>query len=358
MCHLRILKGTWTIFSIFVPNKMQKMNPPKKVLIIRFSSIGDIVLTTPVIRTVREQWGAEVHFLTKSAFANIVEANPHIQKVFSLREKLSDITPLLKKEKYDLVIDLHRNIRSFFIKLGLKRPAVTFDKLNRKKWLLTKFKINQLPDVHIVDRYLAPILPWGIQNDHKGLDFFIPKDKGLTQAKMKAFFPDFSVSESNLLAIVVGAAHQTKRIPEKKLIAVAQQWPGAIALLGGPKEQEDGVRILAKVNRKDVFNFCGSTSLFESASIISFAQKVLTPDTGMMHIAAALGIPTVSVWGNTVPAFGMTPYPASAKHKIIEIKQLNCRPCSKIGHSECPKGHFRCMMDISATQMLYTLLDE
>ncbi len=334
------------------------MTPPKKVLIIRFSSIGDIVLTTPVIRVIREQWGAEVHFLTKSAFANIVEANPNIQKVFSFRKKLSEITPLLKKEKYDLVVDLHRNIRSFLIKLGLKRPAVTFDKLNKQKWWLTKFKINHLPDVHIVDRYLAPIKPWGLTNDHKGLDFFIPKGKDFSLKKMKDYFPDFSASESNLLAIVVGAAHNTKRIPEKKLIAVAQQWPGVVALLGGPNEKEDGERILAKAHRKGMVNFCGQTTLFESASIISFAQKVLTPDTGMMHIAAALGVPTVSVWGNTVPEFGMTPYPASAKHKIIEIKQLSCRPCSKIGHRECPKGHFRCMLDIPASQLLNTLLDE
>ncbi len=334
------------------------MTQPKKVLIIRFSSIGDIVLTTPVIRMVHEQWGAEVHFLTKSAFANIVEANPNVQKVFSFRKKLSEITPLLKQEKYDLVIDLHRNIRSFLVKLGLKRPAVTFDKLNREKWLLTKFKINHLPDIHIVDRYLAPIQPWGITNDDQGLDFFIPKGKGFSSEKMKEFYPDFSASDSNLLAIVVGAAHQTKRIPEKKLIAVAQQWPGTVALLGGPKEKEDGARILAKANRKGIINFCGNTSLFESASIISLAQKVLTPDTGMMHIAAALGTPTVSVWGNTVPEFGMTPYPASAKHKIIEIKQLHCRPCSKIGFKECPKGHFRCMLDIPAGQMLNTLLDD
>lgn len=334
------------------------MTQPKKVLIIRFSSIGDIVLTTPVIRMVREQWGAEVHFLTKSAFASIVEANPNVQKVFSFRKKLSEITPLLKKEKYDLVIDLHRNLRSLLIKLGLKRPAVTFDKLNKEKWLLTKLKINNLPDVHIVERYLAPIKPWGITNDNKGLDFFIPKDKAFSIDKMKTFFPDFSVSDTHLLAIVVGAAHQTKRIPEKKLIAVAQQWPGIVALLGGPKEKEDGERILAKANRKGIVNFCGHTSLFESASILSFAQKVLTPDTGMMHIAAALDVPTVSVWGNTVPEFGMTPYPASAKHKIIEIKQLNCRPCSKIGHTECPKGHFKCMIDIPANQILNSLLDE
>jgi len=334
------------------------MTLPKKVLIIRFSSIGDIVLTTPVIRIIRAQWGAEVHFLTKSVFSSIVEANPNVQKVFSFRKKISETTPLLKKEKYDLVIDLHRNIRSFLVKIGLKRPTVTFEKLNREKWLLTKFKINQLPDIHIVDRYLAPIKPWGFRNDDKGLDFFIPKGKEFSKERMNEYYPGFSASNTNLLVIVVGAAHQTKRIPEKKLITVAQQWPGVVALLGGPKEQEDGARILAKANRKGLVNFCGNTTLFESASIISFAQKVLTPDTGMMHIAAALGVPTVSVWGNTVPEFGMPPYPASPNHKIIEIKQLGCRPCSKIGHKECPKSHFRCMMDIQATQILNTLLDE
>ncbi|HHB79849.1 MAG TPA: glycosyltransferase family 9 protein [Saprospiraceae bacterium] len=334
------------------------MTPPKKVLIIRFSSIGDIVLTSPVIRAVHQQWGAEVHFLTKAAFADIVEANPRVSKVFSFRKKLSEITPLLKAEKYDLVIDLHRNIRSFLVKLGLKRPAVSFDKLNREKWLLTRLKINQLPDIHIVDRYLAPLVPFGIQNDGLGLDFFIPQGKGMTEDNMRKYFPNFDASAPSLLAIAVGAAHQTKRIPLKKLIAIAQQWPGPVALLGGPKEKEDGEHILAKTNHNNMVNFCGSTTLFESASIISYAQKLLTPDTGMMHIAAALGTPTVSVWGNTVPEFGMTPYPASDKHQIIEIKQLKCRPCSKIGYQECPKGHFRCMMDIPASQILNALSDE
>ncbi len=334
------------------------MAQPKKVLIIRFSSIGDIVLTTPVIRMVRAQWDAEVHYLTKAAFADILKANPYVQKVFSLRKNLSEITPVLKAEKYDLIIDLHKNLRSFLVKLGLKRPAVSFDKLNREKFYLTKFKLNRLPDIHIVDRYLATVTPFGIQNDGKGLDFFIPSGKGFSEKDLKTFFPDFSAESSNLLAIAVGAALETKRIPLKKLIAVAQQWPGPVALLGGPAEQEDGAHIFAQAHRQDVVNFCGSTSLFESAAIISFAQIVLTPDTGMMHIAAALGTPTVSVWGNTVPEFGMTPYPASPKHKILEIKPLKCRPCSKIGYHQCPKGHFQCMLDISSEHILNTLLDE
>lgn len=329
---------------------------PKKVLIIRFSSIGDIVLTSPVIRMIHQQWNAEIHFITKAAFVPMMEANPHISKVFPLQKKLSDVTPLLRKEKYDLVIDLHRNLRSFLVKLALKKPAVTFNKLNKEKWVLTQFKINQLPDLHIVDRYLAPLAPFGIKNDHLGLDFFIPDGEGFSAKDLKDYFPTQNIK--NLLAIAVGAALYTKRIPENKLLAIAQQWPGPVALLGGPNEKEDGIRIAAASNRPDVINFCGSSSLFQSASIIRLAAKLLTPDTGMMHIAAALNTPTVSVWGNTVPEFGMTPYPAKKIHQIIEIKPLKCRPCSKIGYEKCPKNHFQCMMDISADQMLRTLLDE
>ncbi len=338
--------------------KQTKFQKPKKVLIIRFSSIGDIVLTSPVIRVAKKQWSAEVHFVTKSSFASILEANPYVDKVFSFRKKLSETTPLLKREKYDLVIDLHRNLRSFLIKLALKKPSVSFNKLNKEKWLMTKFKINQLPNIHIVDRYLETLKPFNIKNDNQGLDFFIPGNKAWVESDLKKHFPSFDASNSNLLTIVVGGALQTKRIPINKVIAVAQQWNGPVALLGGPSEKEDGNIVVRKVNRKNVVNFCGSTSLFESASIVSFAQKVLTPDTGMMHIAAALGIPIVSVWGNTIPAFGMTPYPENPNNKILEIKPLKCRPCSKIGYDECPQKHFRCMVDISAEQMINTLCDE
>ncbi len=329
---------------------------PKKVLVIRFSSIGDIVLTTPVIRGLRRQLGAEVHVLTKEAYRDMMAANPYVSRVITLQKRLADVTTKLKRERYDLVVDLHHNLRSLLVKMALKRPAVSFRKLNPEKWLLTQWKINRLPDVHIVDRYLDTVRPFGVRNDGQGLDFFIPPERRWDASGIRSFFPN-TKDERPLLTIAVGAALQTKRIPNNKLATVAQLWPGPVALLGGPAEREDGAYIARKSGRDDVINFCGETDLFQSASLIAHSHKLLTPDTGMMHIAAALGTPTVSVWGNTVPAFGMTPYPPSDIHRIIEIKALSCRPCSKIGYNECPKKHFRCMRDIPTDQLINALLD-
>jgi len=148
-----------------------------KILIIRFSSIGDIVLTTPVVRVLHEKLNAEVHYLTKPAFASIVLANPHVAKVITLSEDFEKLLLMLKGEEYDHIIDLHHNLRTKRLKLALRRPSSSFYKLNFEKWLIVNFKINRLPEKHIVDRYMDTISFLGMSNDHRGLDFFIPPEK-------------------------------------------------------------------------------------------------------------------------------------------------------------------------------------
>lgn len=313
-----------------------------KVLIIRLSSIGDIVLTTPVIRAVHQQWPAEVHVLTKKGFVQILSPNPYISKVIPLEKSLGDTIRTLRAERYDLVIDLHKNIRTRLIRILLQRPSMAFRKMNGAKWLMTALHIDRLPRIHLVDRYFQALAHKGIQPDGQGLDYFIdPKDR---------VHPKEWVNRA-YLAVALGAAHATKQIPEEKLVDILNQVDLPIILLGGGNEQTLGDRLVATLTGREVVNLAGRLTLGQSADVIRQASVVLTPDTGMMHIAAAFQKPIISVWGNTIPAFGMYPYlrEGSPEGKIWEVGGLGCRPCSKIGHKSCPKGHFRCMKDQPAT---------
>lgn len=310
-----------------------------KFLIIRFSSIGDIVLTTPVIRCLKTQMpNAEVHFITMPRFKSILENNPYIDKLHLLGEWKETIQQL-KKEKFDFIIDLHHNLRTLRLKTALFNvTSFSFNKLNIQKWLLTAFKINVLPHVHIVERYLQTLSFFDIKNDNKGLDYFIP-------ASSVVPYSDLPASHLHgFIAIVIGAAHNTKKLPVHKLIELCKLIDHPIILLGGEEDAATGSEI-AQTDSIKIYNACGKFSLNESADLIKKSTLVITHDTGLMHIAAALKKPVISVWGNTVPAFGMTPYYGNFKvlETKFEVENLPCRPCSKIGYKKCPLKHFKCM---------------
>jgi heptosyltransferase-2 len=312
-----------------------------KVLIIRFSSIGDIVLTTPVIRCVKQQVpGAEVHFLTKKSFRGMIDTNPYVDKVHVLDNDWDGMITGLQAEKFDLVVDLHKNLRTLRVKRALRSvKAVSFNKLNVEKFLLTSFlKINRMPDVHIVDRCLDTVKYLGVVNDGRGLDYFIPAKDEVPQTDLPAGH------HFGYIGVVIGAALNTKKLPVDKLKALCAAIDHPIILLGGPEDKADGDAIAAQDTVK-IYNACGKFNLNESAWLVKNAKTIITHDTGLMHIAAAFKKPILSVWGNTVPAFGMTPYygDAMVASRSFEVKGLSCRPCSKIGYKKCPKGHFKCM---------------
>ncbi|MEL7196460.1 MAG: glycosyltransferase family 9 protein [Bacteroidota bacterium] len=310
-----------------------------KILLIRFSSIGDIVLTTPVIRALHQQLGAEVHLLTKKSFAGVLSENPYLTKIWAIQKHVTEVRAELKQEGYTSIIDLHRNLRSWQVRLALWRtPAYAFNKLNWQKWLLTRWKINRMPDVHIVDRYLDAVAALGIKNDGLGLDYHIPSEDQVD-------LNQWNISEP-FVAVVIGAAHATKRLSTPKLIKLCQQSSQTVALLGGPGDKDAGTEIAQQAGQH-VINLCGALKLQQSADVVRQAAVVITHDTGLMHIAAALNKPIISVWGNTVPEFGMYPYLASQNTPsiIAQVDDLPCRPCSKIGSQHCPKGHFKCMQE-------------
>ena len=221
------------------------------------------------------------------------------------------------------------------MKRALGVPSKSFHKINIEKWLLTTFKINLLPNKHIVDRYLDTVAHLGVRNDNLGLDYFLQDNESLLN---RLELPE------KYVVLVIGGQHSTKILPTDRLQEICKQIKLTVVLIGGLDDKSRGDEI--SQNQSEVINTCGDLSINQSAFLIKYAKKVITHDTGMMHVAAAFKKEIVSIWGNTVPEFGMYPYLADENSKMLEVKNLTCRPCSKIGYKKCPKGHFKCMNQI------------
>lgn len=308
-----------------------------RFLIIRFSSIGDIVLTTPVVRNLKNQVAnAEIHYLTKKQFAPLVQNNPNIDFVHEFDGNFATLEKNLKEIEFDYIIDLHKNLRSGRVKRTLGKISFAFNKLNLKKWLFVNLKINKLPNIHIVDRYMETLRVFDVKNDMEGLDYFFAQETKLPEIP-ELFSSGYAVA-------VIGANHATKQIPVNILSNIIIKSNIPTILIGGKSELELSQQIEA-LCKASVLNLCGKTTLDESALIIKNSKVVITPDTGMMHIAAAFNKKIVSVWGNTMPDFGMHPYLPKYpnNYHIAQVENLTCRPCSKIGFDKCPKKHFNCM---------------
>ena len=319
-----------------------------KVLIIRFSSIGDIVLTTPVVRCVKQQVKeVEVHYLTKSSYATILTGNPYIDKLHFLDDELDAVTEELKKEKFDCVIDLHHNLRTLRVKKALNVKSYSFPKLNVQKWLLTRLKLDLMPDKNIVERYFETVKSLGVQNDGKGLDYFLRQDKLLAKT-------DIPMSHwGGYVGCVIGGSYNTKKLPVAQWKKFCDLSPYPVILLGGPEDRGDGMAI-AEQDPIKIYNSCGKFDLNESAELVKNARVIVSNDTGLMHVAAAFQKPVISLWGNTSPEMGMFPYYGFNNLKervapqsiIMEVEKLSCHPCSKLGYNRCPKKHFKCMNDL------------
>jgi ADP-heptose:LPS heptosyltransferase len=315
----------------------------KKILIVRFSSIGDIVLTSPVVRCVKTQLEAEVHYLTKESFAGIVSNNPYVDKVITIKSKVSEVSEKLLAENYDFIVDLHHNLRSSQVKRLLKKPSASFPKLNIQKWIVVNAHINLLPPIHIVDRYFETVKSLGVTNDGKGLDYFIPVADEVDINSLP------ESHRKNFIAFTTGAKFATKQMPVELIVKILSRLNQPVVLLGG-KEDFARAEQIKKECGDIIYNGCGKYNLNQSASLIKQSLYVIAHDTGLMHIAAAFHKKILSVWGNTIPEFGMYPYLPGEGSKIIEVKNLSCRPCSKIGFDKCPKGHFYCMNEIDISE--------
>lgn len=311
-----------------------------KILVIRLSSIGDIVLATPVLRCLHEQLAqAQVHVLTKPQFAAILTANPHVDKVISYA---SDGTCLsaLKQEGYDYVVDLQRNHRSKRVVRRLGVRSSTYNKEDVSRILYVVTKKDFCSGRSVVQRYFEAVKPLGIIDDAKGLEYYTEDDTPcLEQEGLLQGGKGYAV-------LVCGAQHYTKQMPPQQILILCRLIHSAVVLLGGMAEsrrwQEYLVQHPSVQWPQNALNCCGKTTLAQSALLIRRSSVVITPDTGMMHIAAAYQKPILAVWGNTTPRMGFFPY--LTPHIDFQVEGLRCRPCSRFGKQRCPKGHFRCMM--------------
>lgn len=310
------------------------MQESLKILVIRFSSIGDIVLTSPVVRCLKQQLHAELHFVTKNDFVSLITNNPNIDKIYSIQDSVSEIKKEIQSENYDYIIDLHCNIRSSQIK-KLGKKSLSYNKHNFKKFLLTTFGINLLQDNHTIDRYLDSVLSLGVKNDNKGLDFFFSKEDEI----------DLSVFNNSYVTFAIGGSHFTKILPTDKIIEICKKQQKQIVLIGGKEDDQRGQEIVKSCN--NVVNACGKYSINQSAYIVKNSDLLITHDTGMMHIASAFRMKIYSVFGGTHPSLGFYPYLPNSENKIIKVNDLNCSPCHRYGKSKCPKGHFNCMNKIN-----------
>ena len=318
----------------------------KKFLFIRFSSIGDIVLATPAIRCLKTQLpGAEVHFLTKRSFKAVTEANPYIDQFHYYDNNLIDLITQLNKEKFDLIIDLHKNFRTAIIKFWLSVPVVSYNKLSIQKFLLTQFGINIMPTRHITDRCLDAIAPLGVVNDEMGLDYFIPAEQHIKSTDIP------TSHQAGFIALVIGASYFTKKLPVKKIQALCASIQFPIILIGGKEDVKVGKEI-ASIDSVKIYNACGKFSLHESADIVKQSQLVISHDTGFQYIACAFNKKVLAIWGGTSPLLAVEPYyginqmqvhTEGVAYQNFIVPNLSCQPCSNYGTKTCPKGHFNCM---------------
>ena len=320
---------------------------PTKFLCIRLTALGDMVVTTPVYRALKQQLGAEVHVLTRPGTAQMLSGNPHVDVILNYEQP--DLIGKLRSEGYDLVIDLHCNARSHKLRLALGLPVVGYYKRNIDKLLLRR-GINRFGQEHLVHRYFKALAPLGIRYDGEGLDYFIAADeRESAQEAIAAAGRKQRVDLSGpWTAMVIAGTHFTKRMPASLILKVIEHSEQPIVLLGGPDVAELAAEVEAKASGERLINLVNQLPLRVSCAVLAKAESVIATDTGLMHVAAALRKPIVAVWGSTAPPYGMYPFVPEAHASSIrhaEVEGLSCHPCSKIGYPACPRGHFRCMHD-------------
>lgn len=310
-----------------------------KILVIRLSSIGDIVLATPILRCLQEQLPqVQVHVLTKPQFTTILTANPHVEKVIPYTPD-STCLSALQQEKYDYIVDLQRNHRSKQVVRRLRVKSSTYNKEDWNRILYVITKKDFCSGRNVVQRYFEAVKPLGVKDDAEGLEYYVG-DTSLSEPE------SLLLSGGSYAILICGAQHYTKQMPLQQMLGLCRLIHGTVVLLGGMAESQGWQNYLMQHPSEqwpqNALNYCGKTTLSQSALLIQHSSVVITPDTGMMHIAAAYHKPILAIWGNTTPQMGFFPY--LSPHINFQAEGLRCRPCSRFGKQRCPRNHFRCMM--------------
>ena len=293
------------------------MNRKTKILIIRFSSIGDIILTTPVIRCIKLQYkNVELHYLTKYKYKDILLQNPYLDLCHYFDNNFSELIKNLKQEKYDIIIDLHNNMRSKMLRLALATKNYVYNKENFKKILLINFGLN-FSKLHTVDRYFLPLKDLQIKNDNNGLDIFIDDN----------YIINFNTSQK-YISWCIGGSYENKKLSDEQIVYVCDKLNLPIVFIGGSNENDLAEKIITKSSNNKLYNFCGKINFLESSFLVKKSNLLLTNDTSILHVGSAFKLPTISFWGCTKPELGFRSYLNPSSY---EIRSKYTRPCSKHG---------------------------
>ena len=314
------------------------LNKVKNLLIVRLSSLGDILLTTPLLRTIKNNYpGIKIDFILRKEYHDLLKLNPNVDNIFLFnnhKDETSKLKSLIQKNNYDLIVDLQNNIRSKRLLRNSNVIIKSFGKNNLKKFLLVNFKINKLKNAPpITERYAQTIE--GLELDNEGLDLFSDKDTVQIEG-----------DHSNLIGLCPGAKHFTKMWSKEYFIELGrllEQNGYRIILFGG----KDDKQLCNEINDKlsNAINLCNDNDILQTAADMKLCKTIFCNDSGLMHTATAVKVPVIAFFGSTVKEFGFSPY--KSKSLVLENNNLKCRPCSHIGRSKCPKKHFKCMLDIT-----------
>lgn len=310
----------------------------KRILIIRLSSLGDVILTTPVIRALKKKYSNHhIDFLVRSQYSDVLKYNPYLEKIYEFNtEHIDELVSELKQNNYDSILDLQNNFRSRRITFHLKAPVYRFNKLSLKKFLLVNFKINLLQKSKtIVERY-ADSFP-DIQLDGYGLELFVPQE---IENKILDF------KNKPVIGFCPGSKHFTKRWLPEYFIELGKKLSdsGFVVLIFGGKDDK---AICSEISEQipNSINLQNNDEILLTAAYMKKCKLVVTNDSGLMHAASAMNTPVVVIFGSSVKEFGFVPF--KTKNLILENKSLICRPCSHIGRERCPENHFKCMKDLN-----------
>jgi heptosyltransferase-2 len=314
-----------------------KTKSVNRILIIRLSSLGDVLLTTPVIRVLKKQYPqAMIDFLVRKEYSDAVKFNPNLNVVYALTrsQKYKLILNILRDNNYDFIIDLQNNLRSRLFIKSLNKPVYSYRKPTWDKYLLVRFKINRFQYIKPITQRYAESIP-GLSLDDLGLELYTPSN---SESPL--------TTTDNCVGICPGAKHFTKRWLPEYFIELGNEFHGRgyqILVFGGAED-----KLLCELVSSQIqgsVNLCNENELFITSTQMKKCNVIICNDSGLMHTAAAVGVPVVAIFGSSVQEFGFAPY--GVPNLILENKSLSCRPCSHIGRSNCPKKHFKCMKEIT-----------
>ncbi len=319
-----------------------------KILIIRLSSLGDIVLTQPVTKILREIYpDSQIDFYTKKQFIDLVNAFGGVNNILVWRkENFTNFGNLVSfRNRYDIVIDLHSKLNTFLIKKIINaKKTVTYNKKHFLRWLIIR-KLTEEEITSTIDLYFSALRKLGIEKE-----FPFPELK-----PDKESFTDLgnllNLKSYKKIAIFPGAIHQTKQYPIEKFTefidSIPAEWKCEFIILGS-KSERNLFDELQKQTKTELVDLCGKLSISQLISAIDQCDVIISNDSGPMHIAAALKIPQIAIFGATHPKLGFAPLNEKA---IILKADLPCQPCSLHGGEKCPKKHFRCMKEIKPAKL-------